>query len=218
MCVHGMKPLIHHNVLHCTVHTHFTTAMSHCLFFCVHTQTKVEDVPAQSSTYRRRSQAFSKSSSVPTVTSPTLTSPTGSESKAVITIEQVVSPRRVSEPCKPSENILKGECDPEAVLIMFWCLLNPLLWCTIVEDTSGLSPAIARTKSTTRRKPKEKRRSTGIPTEVRIVTLTHYIGTCIACCCAVSVSWECYWHQYHMMMSYSIHPCITMCKCICTTG
>ena len=73
---------------------------------------------------------------------PTITSPTGGESKTLVTIEQVVSPRKVGEPTKPSENLLK------------------------VEDTSGLSPAIPRTKSTTRRKPKEKRRSTGILIEV----------------------------------------------------
>lgn len=115
------------------------------------------DEPNQSG-YRRRSQVISKSVSVPIVTSP---SPTDENKTSFVTPS-----RRASEPATPpaADGLLKGEfVETVSYMLSEWpCLL-------IAEDTSGLSPAIPRTKSTsaTRRKPKEKRRSTGIPTEVQ---------------------------------------------------
>ena len=70
------------------------------IVYCVHSQTKMDE-PNQS-TYRRRSQAISKSVSVPIVTSP---SPTDEQSKS----DTVNPQRRASEPSQPGDGLLKGE-------------------------------------------------------------------------------------------------------------
>ena len=76
-----------------------------------------------------------------------------------------------------------------------------------------LSPQIPRLKSTNRRKPKEKRRSTGIPTEVHVMSICRYVSVCqyvhVSVCQYVRVHVSvCQYVHVYMCLFVSMYTCV----------